>query len=1159
VCEVTLTVQGFSQTGKESLSKNKLGITSLCSRTFWRAVFLTETSSQKPVIDGYQTTHLLHKDFRGCIAQWKQHDEKGQVSTVSSFNLRFLEGDSELAKQFRAKDWSSHPLGPAELWATELKIAVSLMLNSKFPTYIAWGKERSFLYNDAYIQMLSGKHPKAVGEKLEVIWSEIWDKAVFLIEKVESGEAVYHEDMNFLIERHGCLEEVYVTFSMSPLQNLDAEIVGIFCSAVETTQRKVAIEAALSERRIHEEVLNQTAIPIALLEGPKYQFTFTNPAYDQMFGFETSPKGRNALEVFPDAVEQGFEVLLTSVYKTGLCFTGKEMHYQQVLPNGTKRDFYLDITYAAKRNASGKIQGVLAALIDVTESVLAKQSLENSQHELAQFVALAPMPMVILRGPQHVYSLVNSAFDLLVGNNVLGKSLREAHGNDADELSIHLDRVFQSGEPYVSKETPYTSTGEDGHARTMFFNQWFSPFRDKHGKVAGILGIAQDVTEQVVARRAVEQERERLYSAFMDAPGAVSVLRGPELRFEFANRIYREIVGIERPLDGRPLKDVYPEMDPEMVTLIKTVYETGKPFISEELPVGLDYYQNGQIVERYWNNVIQPIFDSEGKVDGVMSCAYEVTEQVRARKKLLEAAKSLEESELRLNNALRAGKMGSWEIKIPEGILVGDENFRRFHHVPKHEDFRQATERLGHPDDQKRIKEALENSMQHGVPYFCEYRVKTSDGSFKWVAARGEPSYNEKNEIISIRGVAFEIEEQKQNEFALQKAKEDAEIANATKSAFLANMSHEIRTPLGAILGYADLMKDPTLSPQERSQFLDTVSRNGKALIRIIDDILDLAKVESGKLDVENVEFHFLDLIDEVMDLFRERARAKDLYFRLNLSDEVPDVIRSDPTRIRQILINIIGNAIKFTHEGGVTVHIKTQPAGAGKFEFRILVRDTGTGISPECRAKLFQPFTQADNTMTRKFGGTGLGLALSWRLAEALGGEIRIEDCNKGEDQGCTFVITFCAQIPTLSESKSNAKKKSQSALTGEDLPLKGIRVLLADDARDNRFLVTRLLVKNGAHVETADNGRDALNLALQGNYDLVLMDLQMPEMDGYEATKSLLESGYKKPIIALTAHAMAEERSKTEAAGFAGHLTKPLITSELIKTVASFQRILH
>lgn len=371
--------------------------------------------------------------------------------------------------------------------------------------------------------------------------------------------------------------------------------------------------------------------------------------------------------------------------------------------------------------------------------------------------------------------------------------------------------------------------------------------------------------------------------------------------------------------------------------------------------------------------------------------------------------------------------------------------------------------------------------------------------------------------------------------------------------AALSHVSHEIRTPLNAILGFTDLLKDPSLNAEDRAQFLSVITRSGKSLMRIIDDILDLSKVESGHLQFENTSFSLVDVLSEVIDLFQEKVKAKGVSIELFMDDSISQRISSDPMRIRQILTNIIGNAVKFTEKGTISVQVSSEIRANDHLGVSITVSDTGVGFSEEKREHLFIPFTQADQGITRKFGGTGLGLALSRKLARALKGDVSVKDSSVGK--GSTFLIQF--EVPLVKDIPIEKLPKQTSASAAGAKPqfrLSGIRVLVADDSPDNQYIVERLLSVNGAKVDLANNGSEALDKALNGNYDLILMDIQMPEVDGYEATRRLRASGFRKPVIALTAHALLEERIKTLEAGCDFHLTKPLNFDALVNTVEEY-----
>ncbi len=397
----------------------------------------------------------------------------------------------------------------------------------------------------------------------------------------------------------------------------------------------------------------------------------------------------------------------------------------------------------------------------------------------------------------------------------------------------------------------------------------------------------------------------------------------------------------------------------------------------------------------------------------------------------------------------------------------------------------------------------------------------------------------------------------------LQVAKEEAEAAARSKGEFLANMSHEIRTPMTAILGYADLMLDADADSADQRNYVHTIKRNGDHLLAIINDILDISKIEAGKMTVEQIETSPLLLLQDVASMMRVRTDAKQIEMRLDFDGPIPETIHSDPTRLRQILINLVGNAIKFTEQGSVSIVTRLiDPPDAEVPRMRFDVVDTGIGISEENLGKLFKAFSQTDSSTTRKFGGTGLGLTISRRFAQMLGGDITV---SSEPGKGSCFSVTV--QIGSLRGVKmienpahfnamaEEAKKTSQA----DEAPnLRGARLLLAEDGPDNQRLIAFILKKAGATVEIAENGVVACGKTLAAEksdqpFDLVLMDMQMPELDGYGATAQLRKAGFTRPIIALTAHAMSSDRDKCMAAGCDDYAVKPLNRAKFLQTLAN------
>jgi PAS domain S-box-containing protein len=463
------------------------------------------------------------------------------------------------------------------------------------------------------------------------------------------------------------------------------------------------------------------------------------------------------------------------------------------------------------------------------------------------------------------------------------------------------------------------------------------------------------------------------------------------------------------------------------------------------------------------------------------------------------------------------------------------------------------------PEEHQRAADNIRGLVETGLTRNDEYWMCRRDGSRFAAEISTSLQRDSSGAATAMIVVLRDITQRRQAEELLQHAKETAEAANRAKSEFLANMSHEIRTPMTAILGFSDLLMTPDLPREEHDEFLNAIRRNGKALLELINGILDLSKIEADRMTVGKEDCSPLQIINEAIMAVRVRAEQKGLPVELDCRFPLPERICTDPARLRQILVNLLGNAVKFTERGAVraTVCCLRNENGAAQMQFA--VSDTGIGIHPEKIRELFQPFMQADASATRRYGGTGLGLAISKRLAKALNGEIGVaSELGKGSTFTLTIDVGPLEGVPMLQAPQVAPIAAEEPAPKEQEPALHG-RVLLVEDAPGIQLVVRQMFRKMNLEVEVADNGQMACRLTEKSRtagspYDLILMDMQMPEMNGYEATRWLRQHGEEMPIVALTAHAMVGDREKCLEAGCNDYLAKPITAAALRDMLARY-----
>jgi PAS domain S-box-containing protein len=616
---------------------------------------------------------------------------------------------------------------------------------------------------------------------------------------------------------------------------------------------------------------------------------------------------------------------------------------------------------------------------------------------------------------------------------------------------------------------------------------------------------------------------EDFFDLAMDLLGIASL----DGRFLRLNRAWQDTLGWDMSeLEGRDFADLVHPEDRAATAEAMTQLLEGRPVLG--------------FVNRYRarNGTYRSIEWRSRRTDSgkVVFVARDITKW----RKLVEHNARLARS---LRSATELAGVGGWRVDIKDGSPVAihwDEETRRIHEVPS--DFEPTIEEAIEfyaPEARATITEAVERCMRQARSYDLELPFITALGRRLWVRAVGHAVTDGTGTVRALEGVFQDITTHKDQERVLQEARLAAEQANVAKSQFLANMSHEIRTPMAGILGMLDLALDGELPPAERER-ISTARESAQSLLGILNDILDYSKLESGQLDVEQVDYSPSSVVDGVVSILSSRARDKGLDLGFQVAPNVPAWLNGDPNRLRQVLLNLVGNAIKFTESGSVSVHASTCE-GFVRFE----ISDTGIGISEAQMGRLFSRFAQADASTSRRFGGSGLGLAICKQLVELMGGTIGV-DSRPGD--GSCFFFTVPARLGV-------APAETEDRPQPEEARLPALRILAAEDNPVNQLVLQSLLRRAGHEVVVVSDGAKAVRAAAESTFDLILMDVQMPGMDGVEATRGIRElhgSSAAIPIVALTANAMEGDREHYLDAGMDDYTRKPIVREDLWKAMA-------
>lgn len=508
----------------------------------------------------------------------------------------------------------------------------------------------------------------------------------------------------------------------------------------------------------------------------------------------------------------------------------------------------------------------------------------------------------------------------------------------------------------------------------------------------------------------------------------------------------------------------------------------------------------------------------------------------------------LAEKEKQLRRAMKAAKMGAWRLDLATREIECSDSYKANFGLEADAVITLDTLLpLIYPDDREYVENSIQDAVEHHLHYHAEYRNSWPDGSVHWVMAQGDVILDRGGTPVSLTGVSMDITERKRSEELLVKARELAESANVAKTEFLANMSHEIRTPMNAIIGISTLLARSQPLTQRQKEYIETLRMSTDVLMSLINDVLDVAKIEARTLELEHIPFSITQTVQDVANIMANSVKEKGLVLTIENDTPKKSVFLGDPARLRQIMLNLCSNAVKFTEKGSVHIGVRCEASDDPQSKIMsITVKDTGIGIPADKLNTVFQKFTQADASISRKYGGTGLGLTITKMLVETMGGEINVES-NLGS--GSTFTV----KLPADEETSEQLSEASILPTPSKDT------ILLVEDYAPNVMVASTYLEHFGYECDVAANGNEAIKKVENGRYAAVLMDVQMPGMNGLEATAQIRrlekEKGLPRlPIIGMTAHALAGDRERCIAAGMDEYIAKPFNPSKLETLINTF-----
>jgi PAS domain S-box-containing protein len=817
--------------------------------------------------------------------------------------------------------------------------------------------------------------------------------------------------------------------------------------------------------------------------------------------------------------------------------------------NGYPEECYFTWSYSPILDGSGRAVGIFCAVTEETARVLA----ERERDQFAERYALQSRRFEkMLSSIQDLAYVYNLQGQFIFANkrllDIWGMTMEEAYGktfadlNYPPELAAKLQRqiqqVIQTHQPVVD-ETMFT----DRRGHTGYYEYIYSPIIGTDGEVEAIAGVTRELTERKRVEeererlsRAIERERANLAAIIEQSPAFIAVLRGPDHVYEMANERYYEIAG-RRDLIGKTVRQAFPDIAGQgFYELLDQVYRTGQTFTGNEMPILLTL-ADGTAVRRYARLVYQALRDGEQRISGIIVHGIDLTEMVESRQ-------SLKEAEEFHRFTAEAGRVGAWNADLDTMVARFSPTMCELVGMPPVQrtlKFEEWFSRVS-PEHQAGMRDAISAAIERDIPYEYEFQITMPDGSRRWLASRGGVLRDAAGKPSRLHGATVDITdkrlhaEEREALLASERlARAQAEQANRAKDKFLAVLSHELRTPLSPVVMTIPAIESDAELPEKFREDMAMIRRNIELEVKLIEDLLDLSRIATGKLSLQTQSVNVHDLLRHVVqssaiDAVNKRLALTESYRATN------DRISGDPARLQQVFWNLIRNAIKFTPDGG-RVWIRTADSADGS-RLIVEVEDSGVGIAPDVLPRVFDAFEQGEARVTRQFGGLGLGLAISKAVVEMHGGAIRADSPGRGE--GATFRV----ELKTAPSEKTAAVSGGLSP--AERPQSERRRILLVEDHPDTSRTMSRLLKSFGFAVRTAENVSMALQILDGEPFDVVVSDIGLPDATGYELMREVRRRHNIKGV-ALSGYGMEEDIRKSHDAGFSEHLVKPIDIGQL------------